>query len=355
MFAVLGSALAAIFSRPALELMGAGDIADECMSYLWPYIILSPFLLCETIVGSMLRGEGAARKATVVQVSAAAFNMVIDPVLIYILDMGVFGAGLATCVSAILSMTIGLYWYTSGKTVVKLDRQAFTRDRVAMKDIMDIGGPKTGQSIISNITDLLQRAFLIAAGGTNSVMYYNYTWRYIGLATLPGQAYENAMIPVCSAGYGQGDLDKMRDGFRYTTKIVILFSTALALFLLVFAEPLIMIMTYEESMAALRSEFVWTLRVSIVLIPFSSLMGVGSSMLQVMRKAGRVMRFYMLWAFIKLSMYAVSAYVLCSYDWIIYSMVIMHIFGGSALMWMALREYRRLGAEMEANRSLGIA
>lgn len=354
-FAVVGSVLAAIFSVPALELMGADDIVDECMAYLWPYIILSPILLCQTIVASMLRGEGAARKATAVQVSAAVLNMVIDPILIYGADLGVTGAGLATCVSALIAMLLGLHWYMNGSTVVRLDRSSFVRDKVAMKDVLEVGGPKTAQSAISSITDLIQRIFIIAAGGTNGVMFYNYAWRYIGIAQLPGRAYESAMIPVCSAGYGQGDMDKMREGFRYAARMTVMFSVAGAVLLLVLADPLMAIMTYEDSMRQLRPEFVWTLRVSVLLIPFSALMGIGSSMLQTMKKADLSLRFYLLWGFIKLAMYAVSAYVLCSYDWIIYSMVIVHVFGGAVLISMAIREYRNLRAEAERNRSLGIA
>ena len=345
LFAAVGSIIAALLSGPAIELMGAGDVMDDCMQYLVPYIVLSPILLCETVIGSALRGEGAAKKAMIVQASAAVFNMAIDPILIYGLGLGVFGAGLATCVAAFLSMAIGLWWYLTGRTIVKLNRDAFVRDRQAVDDVMGIGGPKTIQTVISNATDLIQRVFIIAAGGTNAVMYYNYAWRYIELVNLPGRSYENAMIPVCSAGYGQEDYRKMGEGFAYATKMVLLFGIAFTAFILIFAEPLMVIMTYEESMAALRPEFVWTLRVSALLIPFSALMGIGSSMLQVMRRARLSMNFYFAWGFAKLALYAISAYIFDSFEGIIYSMVAIHVIGGVLLMWMGRREYRRIEDE----------
>lgn len=351
-FAVIGSVLAAIFAGPIFAIMGASGIEDDCMLYLWPYILLSPFLLCETIVGSALRGEGAAKKATVVQVSAAVFNMIIDPIFIYGLGMGVFGAGLATCVAALLSMLVGLGWYTSGNTVVKLERCSFRADKEAMKDILGIGGPKTVQMLVSNATDVVQRVFLIAAGGTNSVMYYNYAWRYIELVNLPGRSYENAMVPVCSAGYGQKDYRKMREGFRYATKMTLMFSIVFTVFILVFAEPLMALLTYEESMAALRPEFVWTLRVSALLIPFTALMGIGSSMLQTMKRAALSMNFYFVWAFIKLALYAVSAYCFGSFEGIIYSMVAVHVFGGICLMWMGRRQYARICDEEQTGQNV---
>ncbi|MDO5853937.1 MAG: MATE family efflux transporter [Thermoplasmata archaeon] len=345
--AIISSILVFLLAETAIDIMGAGSIKDESMSYLMPYILMSPALLCETIIAGILRGEGAARKSTVVQMSAACFNMVIDPILIYGLGMGVFGAGLATAVSALLSFILGMSWYMRGRMTLTLDRSCFRPDREAIRGVMDVGGPKTVQSLISNTTDLVQRVFLIAAGGTNSVLFYNYAWKYIALINLPGKAYENAMIPVCSAGYGQGDLEKMREGFRYTTKVVVGIGLFFTVFLLLLSEPLMAILTYEESMAALRPEFVWTLRVSAFLVPFAALMGVGSSMLQTMKKAKTSMYFYFLWGFVKLALYAVSAYAFGSFEGIIYSMVAVHVFGAVCLMYMGRREFAKLEREFE--------
>ena len=345
--AIISSVLVWIFAEPLLDLMGADDVIDECMEYLMPFIYLSPLLLCSNIMGGMLRGEGAANKSTVVQASAAILNMIIDPILIYGLDMGVAGAGYATCISAGISLVIGLWWYAKGKTVVALTRDSFRPDKAAMKRSLDVGGPKSVERIISNFTDLIQRVFLIAAGGTNAVMYYNYAWRYIALIDLPGRSFENAMVPVCSAGYGQKDLEKMKTGFMYTIKLVVIITVVLSAFVVVAAEPLMALLTYEESMAALRDDFVWTLRVSAFLIPFSALMGVGASMLQSMNKAKLAMNFYFIWGVAKLIMYAICAYCFGSYEGIIYSMVIIHVIGGALLMWMGFREFHRLEKEFE--------
>ncbi len=338
---VAASLIVFVLAGPTINLMGAADVYDESMAYLMPYIITSPALLVSAILSSVLRAEGAAKKSTVLQIAAALFNMALDPLFIYILGMGVFGAGLATSVSALLSIFIGFYWYAKGHTIIMLDRDSMRFDKEAMKEVLDVGAPKTVQTMISNMTDLIQRVFLIVAGGVNAVMFYNFTWRYIGLVNLPGRALDSAMVPVCSAAYGQSDLEKMHVAYRYTVKIVLLVGIAAAAVLFILAEPFIWILTVEESMAALRPEFVWTLRVSVFLIPFSALMGVGSSMLQALKKAKIPMNFYLIWGFIKLGMYAVAAYGFGSFEWIIYSMVLVHVFGGVMLIWLANREFKR--------------
>ena len=349
--AIIASLAIFLFYDVIIDFMGAGNVRKEGWDYILPYVLLSPGLLVYSIIGGTLRGEGAARRSTIVQISAALINMGLDPVLIYGLNMGVMGAGLATALSSLIAALIGISWYARGKTSVKVTRNVLRFDRTASRDVLGVGGPKTAQSFISNMTDLIQRVFLIVAGGTSAAMFYNYTWRYIGLFTLPNKALDSAMIPVCSASFGQDDLRKMKAGYVYTMKLVVGLSILASVILFVFAEPLMSIMTTDESMKGFMDSFVWTLRVGVFLIPFSALMGLESSMLQVLKKAKIPMYFYMLWGFAKLGLYALSAYGvipgLDPYEGIIYFMVLIHILGGLGLLLLERREYGKMMRKRE--------
>jgi len=345
LFSILSSVLVLIFLDPVIDIMGAQEIREEAVQYMLPYIFMSPSIILISIVGGMLRAEGAATRSTVVQVVAAVLNMVLDPIFIYTMGMNVFGAGLATTVSSLIAVFVALYWYIRGTTVIRMDRTNFRPDKESMYEVLGVGGPKTVQMLISNLTDFLQRIFLIMAGGTTAVMLYNYTWRYIGITTLPGKAVDMAMLPVCSAAYGVRDLEKMREGFVYSTKIVVIMGALAAILLFVFAEPFMSIMTSEESMREILPMFVWTLQASVLLIPFSAMMGVCSSMLQSMKKAKIPMYYYMLWGFIKLGLYAMAAlgmFGIDPFEGIIYSMVAVHIFGALCLGYLSVREYRKI-------------
>jgi Na+-driven multidrug efflux pump len=348
-FAILASVLVAVFLNPIIDIMGADDVREEAIQYMIPYIILSPTITLISILGGTLRAEGAAKKSTIIQTISAVLNMVIDPILIYGMGMGVFGAGLSTVLSSLVAIAVGIYWYVSGRTVIPMNRSTMKADKEAMKEVLGVGGPKTIQMLISNLTDFLQRIFLIMAGGTTAVMLYNYTWRYIGIVNLPGRAVDMAMLPVCSAAYGTKDLERLRTGFIYSSKLVIGLGIALAAVLFIFAEPFMSIMTAEESMHEILPMFVWTLQVSVFLIPFSAMMGVASSMLQSMKKAKVPMYYYMFWGFVKLGLYALAAYGLFGIDpfeGIIYSMVGVHIFGAVCLIYLAKREYDKVRKEV---------
>ncbi len=346
--AIIASILVFISFDWIIDIMGAGNVRAESWSYMLPYLVLSPAILVNSVIGGCLRGEGAARKSTIVQISAAVLNMIFDPILIYGLGMGNMGAGLATCLSALAGVIIGVAWYAKGKCAVKVSRSDIVTDKEAAKEILGVGGPKAVQLSISNITDLIQRVFLIMAGGTTAIILYNYPWRYIGVVNLPGRALDSAMIPVCSTAYGQDDLKKMKTGYLYTVKLSLIISIIGAIILFIFAEPLMSIMTQEETMQGILPKLVWTMRVAVFLIPFAALMGIGSSMLQSMKKARISMYFYMLWAFLKLGLYALAAYGYLGvdpFDGIIYCMVAIHVFGGTSLVGMGLYFFNRISKE----------
>ncbi len=349
---LIASVVIFLFYDLIIDFMGAGNVRKEGWEYILPYVLLSPGLMIYSIIGGTLRGEGAARKSTIVQISAALINMAADPLLIYGLGLGVMGAGLATALSSMLAAFIGLSWYIRGKTVVRPLRQDLRFDHTSANEVLGVGGPKSVQMFISNLTDLIQRVFLIMAGGTSAAMYYNYTWRYIGLVGLPNRALDSAMIPVCSASFGQDDLKKMRAGYMYTMKLILIISIVASVFLFVLAEPLMSIMTADESMKQHLDMLVWTLRVGVFLIPFSALMGIESSMLQVLKKAKIPMYFYMFWGFAKLGLYALSAYGLIGldpYEGIIYFMVLIHVLGGLCLLALERHYYRMTVERLSAS------
>ncbi len=346
---VLFSIIIAIAINPAIDMLGAGNVRDEALQYMIPLIVLSPLLFLNSILGGTLRGEGAAKKSTAIQMSTAILNIVFDPILIYSCGMGVMGAGLATALASGVSVSIGLYWYYTGRTQVRIGRPDLRPDKQTIRELLDVGGPAALRQGISDMTNLLQRVFIVMAGGTTAVMLYNYPWKYINIVALPTKSLDAAMIPVCSAAFGQSDIEKMRAGYRYTLKYAVSLSLIFAVVMIVFATPLMSILTYEESMQELLPQLAWTLSVSAILVPFNAMMGVSSSLLQSMKKARIPMYFYLSWGFVKLILFAIAAMGWMGIDpfqGIIYSMVGLYIVGGFFMLFVARREFAKIERDL---------
>ena len=348
-------ALMLLLFDKAIDLLGAGDIRRECWEYFLPEILLAAPMILLSIVGGALRGEGAARKSTVIQMSAAMFNMILDPILIYALGLDIFGAGLATGLSATISLTIGLSWYVRRSTEVSMEMRGFRPDISMMKEVLNVGGPKTVNEAIAGVMMFIQRIFFIVAGGTAAVMLYNYPWRFISLFMLPGKAFESSMVPVGSAAYGQNDTAKMWNAYIYSVKLTILVSVAAVIIIFIFAQPLMSILTYEASMHEMLSKLTWVLQVSVFLLPFMAVRGVSASLLQSMKKAKIPMYFDLFWGSVRMVVYALSAYGFLGidpFDGIIYSMVVMYSLSGIIVTALAVWQFKKISRANPARVSL---
>ncbi|MBO4568960.1 MAG: polysaccharide biosynthesis C-terminal domain-containing protein [Candidatus Methanomethylophilaceae archaeon] len=105
---------------PLIDLIGGTSIKGLCQEYLLPLFVLCPFLVLSNVMAGMLRGEGMARESTIINVAVAATNLVLDPIFIFSLGMGVAGASWATMLSSVVAVAIGMWYYFSGRTYVKL-------------------------------------------------------------------------------------------------------------------------------------------------------------------------------------------------------------------------------------------
>jgi len=345
---LVSSAIMFFVLDPALGILGADNIRVECWDYMIPFILMAPILMAHSVIGGLFRGEGAARKSTIIQMAAALLNIVLDPIFIYILDMGIMGAGVSTGLSALIALTIGIRWYVQKKTVVRMDRSNFRYSKESVKEIMNVGVPKTFQDLITGFTVFAQRIFIIVSGGTAAVLIYNYPFRITSLFNLPGKSLENSMLPIASSAYGQKDLMKMKGAADYALKLTLSIAVVSAVIILIFAEPLMSIFTYEESMGAMLPDLTQALRLTCVSMPFMAIKGIGSSLLQAMKKAKIPMYFDLFWSILRLILFALSAYGflgflgITPFQGIMYIMVSLNVCGGYIVMSLAYYQLNKM-------------
>jgi putative MATE family efflux protein len=340
-----------VLMDPALDLLGARGVAEECWQYMIPFMVMAPILMAHSVIGGLFRGEGAARKSTIVQMSAALLNIVLDPIFMYVLGMGIMGAGVSTGVSALIALLIGLRWYNNRSTVVRMDRSNFRFEKDAVREIMNVGVPKTIQDFITSFTVFAQRIFIIVAGGTTGVLIYNYPFRITSIFQLPGKALENAMLPIASAAYGQSDIEKMKAAAYYALKITLGLSAIFFVVMVVFSDLFMSVFTYEDSMKSMLPDLSQALKLIALCMPFMAIKGVGTSILQAMKKAKIPMYFDLFWTIVRLILFALSAYGYLGVDpfqGIMFIMVSLNVYGGAIVMMLALWQLRKLSKAFSA-------
>ena len=339
MISVLASFTVFVLIDPIIDFMDAGDIRELGKEYMMPILLMSWALILNPIVAGLLRSEGGGKKSMIVLSASAIFNMTLDPLLIYYLDLGLFGASLATGISALIASLVGLYWYASDRMVVKLSRNCFMLEKSSSIEALGVAIPRTTESLINSAMIIIQRVFIIAVAGTIGVMYFNMPWRFVMLAVVPAQAIGAALIPVCSAALGQKNPDKMLMAMKYSVKLVLVISAILSVILILGAEVCISVYTYNESMAQHKDMLAWVLRMDgFAIIPFA-LTSLGGCMLQAMKRSKISTMVMFIWAFVKLLMFYVATFF--DFHAIIYALVLSHYVVLVMMYMFVVKEIRK--------------
>lgn len=160
-----------IFMDPLIKLLSSND-NPETMRYsrdYATYILLSAPIMCMSFVmNNILRAEGKAVFSMIGLVAGAIINVALDPVLIFLFDMEVAGAAIATFVSQCISFLVLLVMFLSGKTIVRFRLRAVALKFRVYGDIIATGFPSFCRQILASLCTV----FLNRAASTYGVLAY---------------------------------------------------------------------------------------------------------------------------------------------------------------------------------------
>ena len=254
-------------AEPLISFMSGGLNVDLSMQYLIPYLFFSSFIMLNGVILGMLRSEGEAKRSSGLSIMASLINIVLDPILIYVLGMGLTGASLATCLSFMVTTVIGLYWYLSGKMFIKPSFRKFRFVKEQLWDICRVGIPHSLELALIPMLMMPQNAFVVQVGGTDGMITYSLPYRYITLAMVPAQAIAAAMVPVASYSIGKGNRENVLFSIKYSAKLIALISLVLSVVLIILADPFALAFTYSDDMLQFRDEIAMVIRIyALVLI-----------------------------------------------------------------------------------------
>ena len=114
------------------------------------------FVLLTNYFAAILGSEGDTKRASVIVIIGNAINIILDPILIYEFDLGIFGAGLATTIGCLVSFLLFYYlYYVRHDVVIELYKDHFRYDAKILKEILRISIPLVLNGFILAILGLL--------------------------------------------------------------------------------------------------------------------------------------------------------------------------------------------------------
>ena len=142
-----------IFLQPILKLLGATDsIMPYAITYASIYIVSCIFNVFNVTMNNIVTSEGAAKTTMLALMAGAILNIGLDPVFIYVLDMGVAGAAIATAISQIVSTLVYLTFVLRKKSVYHFKIKNCTFTKEIMLEIFKIGIPTLVFQILTSLS-----------------------------------------------------------------------------------------------------------------------------------------------------------------------------------------------------------
>ncbi|MBO5716048.1 MAG: MATE family efflux transporter [Clostridia bacterium] len=202
------------FLEPFLRFLGSTEtILPYAKDYGMWILISCPFLICSLVLNNVLRYEGKAFYAMFGLTTGGILNIFGDYLLIEIFDMGVYGAGLSTAISQMISFTILLVLYLK-YAQSRLSLKFMAKDGEVYLNIFKMGLPsliRQGLTSVSNglLNNLIKPFGDAPIAAMSIVQKYSSFVMCVGLGI--GQGYQ----PFASFNYELKEYDRVKKGSKF--------------------------------------------------------------------------------------------------------------------------------------------
>ena len=274
--------LGQLFLEPLAILLGSTPtILPYSTAYLRVILIGAPWMTASLVLNNQLRFQGSAAYGMVGIVSGAVLNIGLDPLLIFVFDMGIAGAAWATIFSQLVSFFLLLAGCSRGGNLrIRLSRVQLKW--VYYKRIIQGGLPSLGrQGLASVATICLNRAAGPYGDAAIAAMSVVQRIMMFGASSMIG--FGQGFQPVCGFNYGAKLYKRVRDGFWFCVRTSTVFLLAVSALGFLFAPQLIALFRDSPEVIAFVST---ALRFQCVTFWFQGWIVMSNMMLQTMGRTG---------------------------------------------------------------------
>ena len=233
MTGVVLMALGYLFRKPVLYAFGASDdtyvYAD---AYLSVYLIGTVFVMIGVGMNGFINAQGFARMGMVTIVLGAVLNVILDPLFIFVFNMGVRGAALATVISQFASCVWVLLFLTGKRAILLLKKEYLRPDFKLLGEITGLGFSGFIMSGTNCLVQVACNATLKVWGGDMYIGVMTVLNSIRELFGLPVNGLTQGAQPVLGFNYGAKKYDRIRTGIRFMSITCIAVTMACWLFII---------------------------------------------------------------------------------------------------------------------------
>ena len=265
--------LMSLITFPLLDkiilLLGSTEtIAPYAKQYLTYILIAAPAMTGGYTLNNLLRFEGKASLGMIGLMTGAVLNIALDPLLMFVLDLGIAGAAIATAFSQIVSFLILLSMFLRHKVTIRLSlRRADLRPHT-VGDIVTTGFPSMLRQVLNSVATILLNSNA-SVYGDEAVAAMSIVSRIsffvFALALGIGQGFQ----PVCAYNFGAKKYARLRNAFWTTVAMAEAILILMSSVGLLFSNQLIAVFRNDPKVIEIGTRALKLQLLTLLFLPFT--------------------------------------------------------------------------------------
>lgn len=190
-------------SAPLVRLLGANEaVFSMCRTYLKILLMFSPIFILNDIVICFVRNDGGPQLAMTAMLTGSFSNIILDYILIFVFDMGIKGAAIATGFSPLISLMVMSVFFIKRKNCFHF-RYKKPYIRIVGR-IISTGVSSLASELSSGIIMIVYNLIIIELEGNTGVAAYGIAANLSLVVTAVYTGIAQGIQPVISRNTGEG-------------------------------------------------------------------------------------------------------------------------------------------------------
>lgn len=225
---VILTAIVLLFNRSLLLAFGASENTIEyASSYMSVYAIGTIFVQMTLGMNMFITAQGFAKTGMITVLIGAICNIVLDPLFIFVFDMGVRGAALATIISQAVSCVWCLLFLSGTKAQIRLKKENLRLEKSIIFPCIALGAATFIMQASESVIAVCFNASLLKYGGDIAVGAMTICTSILQFAMLPMQGIGMGAQPISSYNFGAKNADRVKETFKLLLKICVIYSVSI--------------------------------------------------------------------------------------------------------------------------------
>ena len=248
-----------IFGERLLMVFGASaNTIGFAMDYMRIYVLGTIFVQLALGMNMFITCQGFTKVSMMSVVIGAVLNIILDPILIFVFDLGVKGAALATIISQAVSAVWVVSFLSGKKTGIKLKKKYFRIDFKVLAPCIGLGVSPFIMQATESVINVCFNSSLLKYGGDLAVGAMTVLATVMQFSMLPLQGLTQGAQPITSYNYGAGNPKRVKESFSLLLKVCLAYSMILWILIMLMPDKFVMMFNSNPNLVEYGS---WAMRI----------------------------------------------------------------------------------------------